>query len=161
MAMEGGYRFEKSQFNRAIQAKRQPGSAFKPIIYSAGVERGLTPSSIIVDSPIVYDDDLFGKWKPSNFSEKFYGDTTILQAFIRSRNIPTIKLVQRIGVSKIIEYARKLGMNGHFNEDLSISLGSATTSLYELVQIFSLFPRYGKKLEPVSSKKLWIAMAWF
>ncbi|HTL11187.1 MAG TPA: transglycosylase domain-containing protein, partial [Bdellovibrionota bacterium] len=91
LAMVGGYDFEKSEFNRAVQAKRQPGSAFKPVIYSAAIEKGFTPASIIVDSPIVYKGDDNGKWKPANFSERFYGDTTLRMALVKSRNIPTIK----------------------------------------------------------------------
>lgn len=148
LAMSGGYDFEKSNFNRAIQAKRQPGSAFKPIIYSAALEKGFTPSSMIVDAPIVYDDKEFGKWKPSNFEEKFYGDTTFRQALINSRNIPTIKLVQSVGVEYLIEYAKRLGFVSEFNRDLSISLGSSVISLYELVQVYSSFARLGKKLTP-------------
>ncbi len=155
-AMEGGYDFGRSEFNRAIQAKRQPGSAFKPIIYSAAIEKGLTPSSIIVDAPVVYDDEAFGKWKPTNFEEKFYGDTPLLQAFIRSRNIPTIKLVQQLEVHRLIEFARNLGMvTSQFNQDLSIALGSASTSLYELTHTFTIFPRYGNKLDhPIFVKKV-------
>jgi len=154
LAMEGGYDFGQSEFNRAIQAIRQPGSSFKPIIYSAALERGFTPASIIVDSPIVYEDSESGKWKPTNFEEKFYGDTTFRQALIKSRNVPTIKLVQAIQVSKMIEYARRLGMNAQFNADLSISLGSASTSLLELTKAYALFPRLGRRVTPIFLTKV-------
>jgi penicillin-binding protein 1A len=148
LAMEGGYRFQDSEFNRAMQAQRQPGSAFKPIIYAAGLEKGYTPASVIVDSPMVYNDEESGKWKPSNFEEKFYGDTTFRQALIKSRNIPTIKIVQSIRVPYLIDYARRLGLNAaQFNADFSISLGSAAVSLFDLTRVYALFPRLGKRID--------------
>jgi len=148
LAMEGGYDFERSEFNRAIQALRQPGSAFKPIIYSAALERGFTPASVIVDSPIIYEDSDSGKWKPANFDEKFYGDTTFRQALIKSRNVPTIKLVQSIQVSRMVEYAKRIGLNSQFPMDLSIALGSATVSLMDLTRTYALFPRMGRRVSP-------------
>jgi penicillin-binding protein 1A len=148
LALEGGYDFAKSEFNRANQAQRQPGSSFKPIIFAAGLEKGFTPASIIVDSPIVYEDSDNGKWKPSNFEEKFYGDTTYRQALIKSRNVPTIKIVQNIQVPFLIDYARRLGMNAKFSPDLSIALGSMAVSLSEMTKLYALFPRLGKKVEP-------------
>ena len=154
LAMEGGYDIEDSEFNRAIQALRQPGSAFKPIIYSAGIEHGSTPASIIVDSPIVYEDEESGKWKPTNFEEKFSGDTTYRTAFIKSLNIPTIKLVQQLQVSTVIDYARRLGLTGQMNADLSISLGSAVVSLAELTHTYAIFARGGKKINPIFITKI-------
>ncbi|HAR42099.1 MAG TPA: penicillin-binding protein [Bdellovibrionales bacterium] len=148
LAMEGGYDFEHSEFNRAIQALRQPGSAFKPIIYSAALERGFTPASVIVDSPIIYEDSDSGKWKPANFDEKFHGDTTFRQALIKSRNVPTIKLVQSIQVSRMIDYAKRIGISSQFPLDLSIALGSATVSLMDLTRAYALFPRMGRKVAP-------------
>jgi penicillin-binding protein 1A len=149
LALEGGYDFKKSEFNRATQAKRQQGSSFKPIIYSAALEKGYTPASIIVDAPIVYSTESFGKWKPANFEEKFYGDTTFRQALIHSRNVPTIKIVEDIQVSYVIEYARRLGMTAEFNPDLSISLGSGASTLVELTDTYAIFPRFGRKVEPI------------
>ncbi len=149
LAMEGGYDFSDSEFNRASQALRQQGSAIKPIIYAAGLEKGFTPATVIVDAPIVYSDEVFGKWKPTNFEEKFYGDTTFRQALIKSRNVPTIKIVEAIQVPFVIEYCRRLGMTGSFASDLSISLGSGTSSLLELTSTYSLFPRLGRKLDPI------------
>jgi penicillin-binding protein 1A len=154
LAMQGGYNFGDSEFNRAVQAQRQPGSAFKPIVYAAALEKGYTPASIIVDSPIIYEDKETGKWKPSNFEEKFYGDTTFRQALIKSRNIPTIKLVQAIQVPYLIEYAKRLGMNSQFNADLSISLGSTTVPLMDLTRIYALFPRLGRKVTPIFISKV-------
>lgn len=155
LAMDGGYDFNASEFNRAIQAQRQPGSAFKPIIYSASVEKGYTPASIIVDSPIVFRDQELGDWKPANFEEKFYGDTTFLQAFFKSRNIPTVKLVQEYQVPPLVDFARRLGMTGcKFNQDLSIALGSAACSLVELTQTYALFPRLGKRVNSIFVSKV-------
>ncbi|MCM2277973.1 MAG: PBP1A family penicillin-binding protein [Oligoflexia bacterium] len=154
LAMEGGYDFATSEFNRAFQAQRQPGSAFKPIIFSAAIEKGFNPASVIMDSPIVYEDADSGKWKPSNFEEKFYGDTTFRQALIKSRNVPTIKIVQAVQVPYVIEHAKRLGLNGQFNRDLSISLGSGAVSLFELTKAYALFPRLGRKVNPVFMTKV-------
>jgi penicillin-binding protein 1A len=154
LAMEGGYDYEASEFNRAVQAQRQPGSSFKPIIYAAALEHGYTPASILVDSPIVYEDSESGKWKPSNFEEKFYGDTTFRQALIKSRNVPTIKIVQQLQVQNVIDYAKRLGIDGKFNADLSISLGSASISLFEMTKAYALFPRLGRKVTPIFISKV-------
>ncbi|MBY0469839.1 PBP1A family penicillin-binding protein [bacterium] len=150
ISMVGGYEYTPtSQFNRAIQAQRQPGSAFKPIIYAAALEKGFTPATVIVDSPIIYGDDTTGKWKPDNFEDKFYGDTTFRQALIKSRNVPTIKIVQAIQIPALVEFANRIGLNGQYNMDLSISLGSSTTSLMNLTRTFALFPRLGRKVTPI------------
>jgi penicillin-binding protein 1A len=154
LAMVGGYDYNNSQFNRAIQAKRQVGSTFKPIIYAAAIEKGFTPASIIVDSPVVFEDAENGTWRPENYEEKFYGDTTFRQALINSRNIPTIKIVQDLKVSTVIETAKRLGIEGPFNSDLSISLGSANASLQDMVQAFSTFPLQGKKFHGVMFQKI-------
>lgn len=144
LAMVGGYSFETSEFNRAVQAKRQMGSTFKPIIYSAAIEKGYTPGSIIVDSPVVFEDKENGVWKPENYEEKFYGDTTFRQALINSRNIPTVKIVQDIKVQTVIQQAKRLGIDSEFIPDLSISLGSAVTSVQDLVHAFTAYPLQGK-----------------
>lgn len=155
LAMEGGYEFEQSEFNRAIQAQRQPGSAFKPIIYAAALERGFTPASVILDSPIIYrDGEQLGTWKPSNFEEKFYGDTIFRQALIKSRNVPTIKIVQKIQVPFLIDYSKRIGIDSQFNADLSIALGSSATSLMDLTQVYALFPRLGRKVTPIFYSKV-------
>ncbi len=149
IAMQGGYDFKDSEFNRAVQAARQPGSAFKPFIYSAALEKGFTPASIIVDAPIVYADGDEGKWKPANYEEKFYGDTTMRLSLIKSRNVPTIKLVQAVKVSEVIDYVKRLGMTGDFSPDLSIALGSAAVNLYDLTKLYAVYPRLGRSLVPV------------
>ncbi len=149
LAIEGGFDYSKSEFNRAMQAQRQMGSAFKPMIFSAALEKGYTPASIIVDAPIVYNDEETGKWKPANFEEKFYGDTTFRQALIKSRNIPTIKIVQDVGVSYVTEFAKRLGMPTVLPQDLSISLGSGTISLSELTRAYAVYPRFGRRVTPI------------
>ncbi|MFZ9595006.1 MAG: penicillin-binding protein 1A [Bdellovibrionia bacterium] len=150
LAMVGGFDFMQSEFNRATQAQRQPGSAFKPIIYASALEKGFTPASIIVDSPIIFrDTEGTGAWKPNNYDEKFYGDTTFRQALIKSRNIPTVKIVQAVQVPYLIQYAKRLGINGQFNPDLSIALGSSAISLKDLTQVYALFPRLGRKVESI------------
>lgn len=152
-AMVGGYDFSKSQFNRALQAVRQPGSAFKPIIYATALSEGYTPSSVIVDSPIIFKDkdgDFYDKWKPSNYEEKFYGPTSLRTALTHSRNVVTIKLLQNIGVKKTIETARKLGIKSRLEDNLSIALGSSGLTLYELTTAFSVFANNGKMNTPVA-----------
>ncbi len=144
LAMVGGYDYETSEFNRAVQAKRQMGSTFKPIIYSAAIEHGYTPTSIIVDAPVVFEDKDNGTWKPENYEEKFYGDTTFRQALINSRNIPTVKIVQDIKVQSVIAQAKRLGIETQFNADLSIALGSAVTTIQDLVHAFTAFPMEGR-----------------
>jgi len=154
LAMVGGYDFARSEFNRAVQARRQMGSTFKPFIYSAAIERGYTPASIIVDSPVVFDDGDNGVWKPENYEQKFYGDTTLRQALIESRNVPTVKIVENIRVQNVIDVAKRMGLDGPFNEDLSISLGSATASVQDLVHAFTAFPLQGKPFRAVLFDKI-------
>ncbi len=150
-AMVGGYDFTRSQFNRTTQAVRQPGSAFKPIIFATAIQDGYTPASIIIDSPVIFKEkeDTFDKWKPVNFEKKFYGPTSIRTALTHSRNVVTIKLLQNTGVPKAIQMARRLGITSHLEKNLSIALGSSGVSLYELVSAYSIFANEGVRLEPV------------
>ncbi len=149
-AMVGGYDFSESQFNRAVQAKRQPGSAFKPLIYSAALDKGLTPSSIIIDSPFISpigeEDDL---WKPKNYKEKFYGPTLFRTGLIHSRNITTIKILKKIGVRYTIDYAKKLGIESELSPDLSLALGSSGLSLLEITRAYSVFANQGNLVKPL------------
>jgi penicillin-binding protein 1A len=149
LAVEGGFDYSKSEFNRAIQAQRQMGSAFKPLIFSAALEKGYTPASIIVDAPIVYNDEETGKWKPTNFEERFYGDTTFRQAFIHSRNIPTVKIVQDVGVQYINDFAKRVGLSTTLPQDLSVSLGSGAISPAELTRAFAIYPRMGRTVQAI------------
>jgi penicillin-binding protein 1A len=149
-AMVGGYDFSKSQFNRAVQAIRQPGSVFKPIVYATAISIGFSPGSIIIDSPIIFKekDHSFDRWKPVNFEEKFYGPTPLRTALAHSRNIVTVKLLQKIGTRPVIQMAKNLGINSRMENNLSIALGSSGVSLYELVSAYSSFANHGKRMEP-------------
>lgn len=149
MSMVGGSDFSKSEFNRAVQAKRQAGSLIKPLLYSLAIERGFTPATILVDSPLVFDNEESGIWKPSNYEQKFFGDTTLWQALVNSRNVPTVKLVQMLGVEEAAKFLRRLRFTGDIPSDLSISLGSPNLTLEELSRAYALFPRGGKAIEPV------------
>ncbi|MBU0986372.1 MAG: penicillin-binding protein 1A [Proteobacteria bacterium] len=153
--MVGGRDFHESQFNRAIQSRRQPGSAFKPIIYAAAIDKGYTPATMIIDSPIVFEDtERDFTWKPKNYAEKFFGATLLREALAKSRNVVTIKILKDIGVDYAIEYARKLGITSNLNRDLSIALGSSGVSLLELVTAYSVFANQGYLVEPCFITKI-------
>jgi penicillin-binding protein 1A len=156
VAMVGGYSFAASEYNRAMQGERQPGSSFKPTLYAAALDKGFTPSSIIVDSPLIFENQGSSslKWIPENNSEKFYGDTTLRTAVINSRNVPAVKLLQEIGISFYVNYLKSLGLQNEFSPDLSLALGSTTISLLELTKLYALFPRLGMRIEPVFILKL-------
>jgi len=151
ISMVGGKSFEKSQFNRVIQANRQPGSAFKPFIYATGLENGFTPSSILLDSPQALggvDSNL--DWKPRNYDGEFLGEMTFRRALEVSRNIPTIKLLQDLGVEKVLSFSKRIHINTQMPQDLSVSLGSFGVSLFEIVKAYSIFPNGGKRVFPKS-----------
>ncbi len=148
--MVGGSDFKQSKFNRAIQARRQPGSAFKPFIYAAAIDKGYTAATVLFDSPIVFQDlEHDFKWKPQNFEEKFHGPTLFRDALEKSRNVITIKILKDIGIDYAIEYARRLGIKSQLNRDLSIALGSSGMSLFEIVKAYSVFANAGYLVEPV------------
>lgn len=148
LAMVGGSDFSKSQFNRAVQSNRQPGSAFKPLIFAVGLENNYTPSSLLLDSPQALGGvDSSLSWKPRNYDGKFKGSMTYRRALETSRNIPTIKLTQDIGVKKITSFINRLNMNVDLPQDLSLSLGSFGVNLLNLVKMYSIFPNGGKALK--------------
>ena len=153
--MVGGRDFKESQFNRAVQSRRQPGSAFKPIVYAAAVDKGYTPATMIIDSPIVFEDtERDFTWKPRNYGEKFFGPTLLRKAIAKSRNVITIKILRDIGVDYAIDYARKLGITSHLSRDLSIALGSSGIALLEIVKAYSVFANGGYLVEPVFITKI-------
>jgi penicillin-binding protein 1A len=153
--MVGGRNFSESQFNRAVQSLRQPGSAFKPIIYAAALDRGFTPATTIVDSPIVFEDpESDSVWKPENYDEKFYGKTLFREGLIKSRNVVTVKLLQRIGVDYAIKYAKKLGITSKLERNLSLSLGASDVTLLELVNAYSVFANKGNLVAPCFIKRI-------
>ncbi len=154
-AMVGGLDFNDSQFNRAIQSRRQPGSSFKPITYAAALDKGYTPATIIIDSPIIYSDEQMDwKWKPKNYKEKFYGPTLFRTALIFSRNVVTIKILRDIGVDYVIDYARRFGITAPLSRDLSLALGSSGVSLLELTNAFSVFANQGELISPIFITKV-------
>ncbi len=142
--MVGGRDFSESQFNRATQSRRQPGSAFKPLIYAAAIDKGYTPATMIIDAPIIFKDPSQDEaWKPKNYGEKFYGPTLVREALAKSRNVVTIKILQDIGVDYVIDYARKLGFESELGRNLSLALGTSEVSLFELVRAYSVFANQG------------------
>ena len=142
-AMVGGYDFKKSQFNRAIQAKRNGGSAFKPLIYAAALDRGLTPATIIVDAPVEYPDGAGGLWKPQNYDHEFRGPVTMREALTFSINIVSVKIMEQIGVQYTAEYARRLGFTSQIPANLALALGAASISPLELTSAYTVFANQG------------------
>ncbi len=147
--MVGGFDFFRSEFNRAVAARRQPGSAFKPFVYVAAVEAGFTPATVIDDSPVTYPLGRNGKpWKPDNYDRKFRGPTTLQQAVEESINVVTVKLQERIGVDRTIRVARRVGISSPLNADLTLALGSSDLSLLELTSAYSALANQGVWVEP-------------
>ncbi len=154
-AMLGGRSFDDSQFNRAIQSRRQPGSAFKPLIYSAALDQGMSPVSIIMDSPYVSTPNADGEvWKPKNYKKKFYGPTLIRTGLAKSRNVITVKILNKIGVNYAISYARNMGIESDLTPDLSLALGSSGVSLMELTRAYAVFANGGMLVKPFFVKRI-------
>lgn len=163
VAMVGGYDFKKSEFNRALQAKRQTGSSFKSIVYAAALDKGFNPATPIQDAPIVYEgeasnvegqDTDIKKWKPHNHGEKFAGDILFRNALVKSLNIPTVKILETVGVQWVIDYSRRLGIFSPLNADLSLGLGSSSMTLYEMTRTFGEFARLGRRFKPLIVHKV-------
>jgi penicillin-binding protein 1A len=148
-AMVGGHHFSESQFNRAVQARRQPGSSFKPIIYAAALDWGMTPSTVILDAPYVSSNNVEDAWRPKNFKETFSGPTLFRDALIQSRNVITVKILKEIGVPFAIGYARKLGIESELAPDLSLALGSSGLSLAEICRAYAVFANEGMLVDPI------------
>jgi penicillin-binding protein 1A len=148
-AMVGGYDFRRSQFNRAIQARRQPGSAFKPLVYAAAIDHGYTPASIVLDAPIALDNGPQGAWMPRNYENRYYGPTPLRMALARSLNTVTVRLVDAMGIKEVLGYLPRFGLRGPLPRNLSIALGSAEVSPLELVRAYGVFTTLGKRFEPI------------
>ncbi len=150
LAMSGGFSFKKSEYNRVTQAKRQPGSAFKPFIYALALENNFTPSTLVLDAPIVLEQggDL-KMWKPENYGKKFYGPSTLRTGVEKSRNLMTVRIAQEIGLNKIINFSKNLKIYERPEELMSISLGSAETTLLKMTSAYSSFVNGGKLVEPI------------
>ena len=150
-AMVGGYDFFKSEFNRAIQARRQPGSAFKPFVYIAALESGLTPASVVDDSPIEYPVGESGKpWKPDNYDRKFRGPITLQQAIEESINVVAVKVQEQVGIRRTVEVARRLGVESPLGENLSIALGTSDLTLLELTSAYGAIANQGMWMRPTA-----------
>ncbi|WP_424632114.1 penicillin-binding protein 1A [Bradyrhizobium sp. SYSU BS000235] len=150
LAMVGGFSFDQSQFNRATQAYRQPGSSFKPIVYSTAMDNGYTPSTVVVDAPIEIDQGQgVGVWRPENYSTgKYYGPTTLRNALTRSLNTVTVRLAQDVGMPLIAEYAKRFGVYDELPNYLSYALGAGETTVMRMVTAYSMFDNGGKRVKP-------------
>ena len=150
LALSGGFSFKKSEFNRATQAKRQPGSAFKPFVYALALENNFTPTSLILDAPLVLDqgEDL-KMWKPENYGKKFYGPSTLRTGLEKSRNLMTVRIAKSLGMKKIVNFSKELKIYENPEELLSISLGSAETTLLKLTSAYGVFVNGGKLIDPI------------
>ncbi len=150
VALSGGFDYYRSKFNRAVQAKRQPGSSFKPMIYSAALEQGYTPASIINDAPVVFDDDaLEATWRPENYSGRFYGPTRLREALFRSRNLVSIRILRAIGADYAAQYAERFGFqSSQLPRDLTLALGSASATPLQMARSFAVFANGGYLIEP-------------
>ena len=150
LAMVGGFSFKLSEFNRATQAKRQPGSAFKPFVYAAALENGFTPSTLVLDAPFVMDQgEGLKTWKPENYGKKFYGPSTLRTGIEKSRNLMTVRIAQKVGLEQISMITNRLGIYNDVPELLSVSLGAAETTLIKLTNAYCTFVNGGKKVIPI------------
>lgn len=149
LAMVGGFSFADSQFNRATQALRQPGSSFKPFVYSAALDNGYTPSSVVMDAPLEIDPG-FGQpiWRPSNYSNDFYGPSTLRTGIERSRNVMTVRLAQDMGMPLVSEYSRRFGVYDNLGPYLPMSLGAGETTVLRMVAAYSVFANGGRSISP-------------
>ena len=148
-AMVGGYDFQRSEFNRAITARRQPGSAFKPIIYAAALKKGYTPATLVLDAPVVYEQEEEGEiWKPENYEKRFFGMISLREALRHSRNAATVRLLEQIGVQDVMDLATALGISSPLSQDLSLALGSSSVTLQEITSSYGVFANQGLWLPP-------------
>ena len=163
IALVGGYDHSRSQYNRSYQSRRQSGSVFKPFVYGAALEKGFHPSSLISDSPIAFskqeaeentdkpEEDLSLKdmWRPANISDRFLGDIPFRKALIRSLNVPTVRIIEKMGLDWVRFYVRRLGIFSPLNSDYTMALGSSSLNLYETLKAFSVFARKGQGIKPI------------
>ena len=155
LAMVGGYDYDKSQFNRAVQARRQPGSAFKPFVYLAALDKGFTPSTLILDAPFVIDQGAgLPKWRPANYTKKFYGPSAMRIGIEKSRNLMTVRLARTIGMDKVSDYARKFGISSKMPDQLSMSLGAGETNLIKLTSAYAMLVNGGRRITPTFIDKI-------
>ncbi|MFQ5543036.1 MAG: penicillin-binding protein 1A [Nitrospiria bacterium] len=148
-ALVGGYDFKRSEFDRATMARRQPGSVFKPVIYGAALDRGLTPATILIDNPVIFTDaDTNKTWKPENYGKKFHGPTTLRDALTFSHNLATVKLLRKVGIGPVVRFAKQIGIKSPLTRDLSLSLGSSGIGLLEMTSALGVYGNKGIRVEP-------------
>ena len=151
-ALVGGYSFTKAEFNRAALARRQPGSSFKPIIYAAALDSNFTPASVLNDAPVSYPGGPGGEWKPENYDHKYYGPTRLREALAYSRNIVTVKLVEAVGIDRVIAFARDIGIEAEMPREFTIALGSISITPLEMAMTYSTFANGGIRMKPIAIK---------
>jgi len=147
LAMVGGKDFYQSPFNRATSAKRQPGSAFKPVIYALAIERGFSQNSMILDAPVSFK-GVDRDWKPENFSKDYKGEITFRKALALSKNIPAVRLMKKLGPSSVVQFAHSMGIESYMPADLSLALGTSETTLLNLTSVYAVFPNKGNMIKP-------------
>jgi penicillin-binding protein 1A len=147
LAMQGGFSYQHSVFNRATQAARQPGSSFKPFVYATALDSGFTPATIVIDAPIEVDSG-DGIWRPTNASKQFYGPTPLRTGIEQSRNLMTVRLAQEIGMETVASYAQRFGVYEKLNPFLANALGSQETTLFKMVAAYAMFANGGERVEP-------------
>ena len=159
VALVGGFDFKKSKFNRATQARRQPGSSFKPVVYSAALEKGFTPASMINDAPVVFDDpNLESTWRPENYSGQFYGPTRLREALYRSRNLVSIRILRAIGASYVVDYAKRFGFTAdQLPNDLTLALGSASVTPLQMARAYAVLANGGYLIDPYFIRSIYDA----
>ncbi|MGB4068840.1 MAG: PBP1A family penicillin-binding protein [Nitrospira sp.] len=154
-AMVGGYDFTRSEYNRAVQAHRQPGSAFKPLIYATAMSQGLSPATQILDAPVVYEQAEDEKiWRPENYGRKFHGMVSLRDALAQSHNLATVRLLDKVGVKNVIEFSRTVGVTSPLPADLSLGLGTSSVGLLELTSVYGVFLNQGSRVEPFAVKSV-------
>jgi penicillin-binding protein 1A len=147
LSLVGGFSYGNSQFNRAVQAMRQPGSSFKPIAYAAALDNGYTPSSVVLDAPVEYTQPDGTVWKPKNYQNKFFGPSTLRRGIEQSRNVMTVRLADDLGMTKIVDLAQRLGVYDQMPAQLSMALGAGETTLMRMTTAYSIMANGGKKVE--------------
>ena len=147
LSLVGGFSYGRSQFNRAVQAMRQPGSSFKPIVYAAALDNGYTPASVVLDAPIEFKLPNGDTWKPKNYQEKFFGPSTLRRGIEQSRNVMTVRLASELGMVRIADLAQRLGIYDHLPLQLAMALGAGETTLLKMVTAYSMIDNGGKKIE--------------
>jgi penicillin-binding protein 1A len=161
LAMSGGWNYQQSEFNRATQAMRQPGSSFKPIVYLAALESGFTPSTVILDAPMVIDQGPgLPPWRPENFKQEYFGPATLRVGLENSRNLMTIRVAQTIGMAKVAEMAGRLGVMDNMQQTLAMSIGAGETTVLRMVSAYSMIVNGGKKIEPTFIDRVQDGQGW-